>query len=115
MDEASTVFDLVNNLLLELLQGNAQDVKTFASILHLIGNWLSLEPSDPYAQDILRVVVGSSSLLDCILDFLTNNSKLESETFELVCWVVLTCSQTKDLQIDMIHKLKLILLLCVRT
>ena len=43
------MFGLLDNILVELKTTGAHDVKTFTSILHLLGNWLSLEPESMYA------------------------------------------------------------------
>lgn len=71
----------------ELLQENAYDVKTFASMLQMFGNLLSLPPSYQHTNQILRTVLLGTRLLSCIIEFLGKNIKLETDVVEYMSWV----------------------------
>jgi hypothetical protein len=115
LTHTSSVFDLVNAVFSELVRGNAQDVKTFTSVLHMIGNLLSIEPTAPNKHDILRVVMKGSSLISCIYEFVTKNPKLDGDAVELICWVLYAGTQTADLPPETLSLLKMICLICVKT
>ena len=77
VDQEKSLAELLNSMLIELSGEGATDIKTFASIMHWLGNLLSLEEYLSHSQDILWAVVGETCLIDCITEFITKNKVMD--------------------------------------
>lgn len=110
----SPVIESLNKIMKELLQENAYDIKTFASMLQMFGNLLSLPPSYQHTNQILRTVLLGTRLLSCIIEFLGKNIRLETDVVEYMSWVTYLGSQAQDLSLETLNAFKQICTACIK-
>lgn len=80
-------------------------MKTFAAILHMFGNLLTLKQNYEQSNQILKTVLVGTRLLSCMIEFLRKNTKLDSDVVDYMCWVTYASSKARDLPTETLNVL----------